>query len=185
MSEGERQPGSASLVVVAGAVLLRPDLQVFEAMLEGWSAQQVARRHRAATIQSSVGLVRRFQTHNGEFPWSWTPAHLDEWIADLVALRRVAHSTVRAYQGALRSFLGYVCDPAYGWAAVCEERFGTYPTQICGPWNMAVHRVEFEGRPQRRALSRVELQALFDAGDDWWKRCVRVVAKGGWRRSGT
>ena len=44
--------------------------------------------------------------------------------------------------------------PLYGWAAECETRFGTHPVQICQPWNTAVHRAEFEARPQRRALTR-------------------------------
>ena len=63
-------------------------------------------------------------------------------------------------------FLEYVCDPVYGWAAECEERFGTYPVQICGRWNTAIHRAEFEARPQRRALTRSELQDMFDAADE-------------------
>lgn len=157
--------GSAGLVVVSGAALLRPDAQIFEAMLEGWSRQQAARQLRAATTKASVGLVRRFQGHAGEYPWAWTPAHLDEWTADLVAVRHLAHSTVRTYQQAVRMFLGYVCDPAYGWSSECEERFGTYPVQIAGAWNTVVHRAEVESRPERRSLTRAELQDLFDAAD--------------------
>lgn len=158
--------GAAHLVVVSGAALLRPDAQLFDAMLAGWAAQQTARRLSPATISSTVGLVRRFQEHTGVFPWEWTPAHLDEWSTDLVAVRRVAPSTLRTYQQAVRLFLGYVCDPAYGWAAQCESRFGSYPVQISGPWNTAVHRSEHEARPVRRSMTRVELQALFDAADD-------------------
>lgn len=75
-------PGSAALVLVEGAALLRPDAQVFEAMLDGWEAQQVSRSLGAAAINSSLGVVRRFQAHSGEFPWSWTPAHFEEWTMD-------------------------------------------------------------------------------------------------------
>ena len=98
--------GAAHLVVVSGATMLRPDAQLFDAMLQGWSCQQTARRLSPATISSTVGLVRRFQTHTGVFPWEWTPAHLDEWATDLVAVRHVAHSTLRTYQQAVRLFLG-------------------------------------------------------------------------------
>ncbi len=154
--------GAAHMVVVSGAALLRPDAQLFDAMLAGWTAQQTARRLSPATISSAVGLVRRFQEHTGVFPWEWTPAHLDEWSTDLVAVRRVAPSTLRTYQQAVRLFLGYVCDPAYGWAAQCESRFGSYPVQISGPWNTAVHRSEHEARPVRRSMTRVELQAFVD-----------------------
>lgn len=166
MSERELAAGSAGLVVVSGATLLHPDAQVFDAMLEGWHRQQLSRQLRPATINASLGLVQRFQAHAGVFPWSWTPAHLEEWTADLVAVRHLTHATVRTYQGAVRLFLEYLCDPVYGWATVCEERFGSYPVQICGRWNTAVHRAEFEARPQRRSLTRGELQDLFDAADD-------------------
>jgi hypothetical protein len=35
------------------------------------------------------------------------------------------------------SFYQYVVDPAYGWAEVCEERFGTHPIQILHEGNTA------------------------------------------------
>lgn len=171
--------GAAHLVVVSGATLLRPDAQLFDAMLDGWSRQQTARRLSPATISSMLGLVNRFQVHTGVFPWEWTPGHLDEWAADLVAVRHVAHSTLRTYQQAVRLFLGYVCDPAYGWAGECETRFGSYPVQICGSWNTAVHRSESEARAQRRSLTRIELQSLFDAADDLVDQ-IRARGRKGW-----
>ncbi|MFG2716564.1 hypothetical protein ACGFX2_39535 [Streptomyces goshikiensis] len=39
----------------------------------------------------------------------------------------------------MRSFFSFVTDPAYGWAANCEERFGTHPVQVLHEWNFAVH----------------------------------------------
>lgn len=110
--------------------------------------------------------MSRFQGHSGVYPWQWTPAHLEEWTADLRSVRGLAHSTVRVYQQTLRLFLAYVCDGVYGWDIECQQRFGSHPVQICYEWNTAVHRAGGEGRPQRRAFTRVELQALFDAADD-------------------
>lgn len=170
--------GSARLVVAAGAPLLRPDVQLFEAMLEGWARQRSSRQLSAATIRGSATVVRRFQAHSGEFPWSWTPAHLEVWTEDLRAVHGVAHSTMRSYQQAVRLFLGYVCDPLYGWAEECDTRFGTYPVQICHAWNSAVHRATFEARPQRRSLTRAELQRLFDAADDQVAEIRRRGRKG-------
>ena len=170
--------GAASLVLVSGAEMLRPDAQTFTAMLEGWRRQQLSRNLTVATIDAGASLVSRFQVHSGEFPWRWTPAHLEEWITDLRSVRHVALSTVRSYQTHIRVFLRYVCDPVYGWARECEARFGTFPVQICHDWNTAVHRAEFEGRPQRRALSRVELQQLFDTADDAVDEIVRLRRKG-------
>lgn len=175
MAVGRAVVGSAALVLVDGAVPLRPELTVFEAMLEGWRRQQVARRLSASIVDSRERTVRRFQAFTCVWPWQWTPAQVEAWTAS----GGWAHSTVRSYQGALAVFLAYVCDARYGWVAECEQRFGVRPVQVCHEWNTAVHAADYEGRPQRRPLSRAELQAFFDVADD---RVEAVEASGrkGW-----
>lgn len=74
--------------------------------------------------------------------------------------------TGSSYQLAIRAFLAYVCEPLYGWDIECEKRFRTHPVQISHDWNSAKHVLDAEGRPQRRALTRPELQQLFDAADE-------------------
>ena len=49
------------LFVVGASPLLRPDEQVFEAMLAGWRDQQLSRNLAADTIEGRLGTVRRFQ----------------------------------------------------------------------------------------------------------------------------
>jgi len=167
--------GSAALVLVEGAVPLRPEPALFDAMLEGWRRQQVARRLSASIVDSRERTVRRFQSFTGVWPWQWTPAQVEAWTVS----GGWAHSTVRSYQGALAVFLGYVCDARYGWVVECEQRFGARPAQVCHEWNTAVHAADYEGRPQRRPLSRAELQAFFDVADD---RVEAAAASGrkGW-----
>ena len=67
--------------------------------------------------------MRRFAAFTGGWPWQWTPAQVETWVA----AGGWAHSTVRSYQGALVLFLEYVCDPRYGWVAECEQRAGAAP----------------------------------------------------------
>ena len=58
--------GSAALVLVDGAVPLRPEPALFDAMLEGWRRQQAARRLTGPLIEGRVRLVRRFRRfHRG------------------------------------------------------------------------------------------------------------------------
>jgi len=178
MSGSGEVSGSARLVLVTSAELSCPDLRLFEAMTDGWREQQMSRCLNRVTIDAGVGVVQRFQEHSGEFPWRWTPAHLEEWTTDLRSVRHVALSTVRSYQSSVRRFLGYVCDPIYEWDRECEDRYGTHPVQICHEWNTAVHRNDFEGRPHRRALTRGELQTLFDAADDTVSEIVERGRKG-------
>lgn len=177
VSKGSGIPGSASVVLVAGASLLRPEAQMFDAMLRGWSEQKMSRNLGVTSVDGAVRVVERFQEHSGEFPWAWTPAHFEEWTTDLRTIRHCALTTTRSYQAMVRMFLSYVCDPVYEWDRECEARFGTFPTQICTPWNSARHRSEFEGRPERRPLNARELQQLFDAADDLVERAVRFGGK--------
>jgi len=157
--------GSAALQLVPGVGLLHPEEQVFGAMLEGFTAQQTSRFLAPITVRQRDRLVRRFAAWTNEYPWRWGPADVEEWTTQAVAERRLAHSTIRGYHVTLRLFMEYVCDSRYGWGAVCEERFGELPGQICHDWNTTVHVADYEGRPGRRPLTREELQALFDAAD--------------------
>ena len=174
VSGTRKAAGSAALVLVDGATPLRPEPALFEAMLAGWRRQQAARRLTGPLIEGRVRLVRRFAEFTGAWPWQWTPGQVEQWVAS----GGWAHSTVRSYEGALAVFLGYVCDPRYGWIAECEQRVGARPVQVCHEGNTAVHAAEYEGRPQRRPLTRSELQAFLDAADDHVERASASRRKG-------
>lgn len=172
-------PGSARLVMVTGAALLRPDQAVFEAMLAGWRAQQQARLLAAATITGRERIVRRFAEYTQEPPWRWSASDVEEWTSTLLSGTPHAHATIRSYQGAVGCFCDYLVDARYGWAQECVSRFGTHPVQVCHEGNTAVHVADYEGRPGRRPFTRAELQSLFDYADD---RVVTVRESGrkGW-----
>lgn len=95
----------------------------------------------------------------------YQPADVEQFTAELRGDQR-ALSTVRGYQTAIRLFCDFVADPRYEWTAVCERLFGSHPAQVCFEWNTAVHLADYEGRPQGRALTKHELQRLFDYADD-------------------
>ena len=125
-------------------------------------------------IQGRERLVRRFREFTGAWPWCWTPEQVEGWSVS----GGWAHSTIRTYQEALAVFLDYLCDARYGWIAECEQRVGARPVQVCHEWNTAVHVAEYEGRPERRPLTRAELQAFFDAADDRVESAVSSRRKG-------
>lgn len=62
--------------------------------------------------------------------------------------------------------------------AVCQRLFDTHPAQVCFEWNTAAHSSDYEGRPQRRALTKAELQRLFDYADDRVQLAHRSGGKG-------
>ena len=172
--------GAARLELVSGAVQLRPEDAMFEAMLSGWRAQQAARGLREDTIAARQRLVRRFGEFTSEYPWRWSPAHMDEWSLHLTAEEHLAPSTIRAYQCTLRQFTEFLVDARYGWAAACEEAFGAgqHPVVICHEWNTIAHLNDYEGNPEARPFTREELQRFLDYADEQVDRAVRSRRKG-------
>lgn len=94
---GGAAPGAAGLYLAGGLTLLRPEEQVFDAMLDGWRNQQLARNLAFSTIEARERQLRAFARHADCFPWQWTAQLADEWFGDLRGVRRVARSTLRGY----------------------------------------------------------------------------------------
>lgn len=75
--------GSAGFVLVEGVRHLDPERAVFEAMLEGWEAQQRARFLKDATIVPRLRLVRRFAGFTGQYPWQWDSSEAEAFFVSL------------------------------------------------------------------------------------------------------
>lgn len=172
-------PGSARLQLADGVALLRPEEQVFAAMVDGWRNQQLARNLAFSTLEGRQRAVRAFAEHAGAFPWHWTPGLVDDWLGDLRAVRHLKRSTLRSYQEAVRSFCEFVTDPAYEWPGECERRFGTHPVQVVHEWNTAVHVQDAESDPGKRAFTLGELEDFFGYADEQVTR-VRSAGRKGW-----
>jgi integrase/recombinase XerC len=118
-------------------------------MLRGWRQQQLSRNLAFSRVDGRERLLRAFQ------------------------------AAIRSYEHTIRTFCSYLTDGRYGWVDECERRFGTHPIQICFAWNTASHSSDFEGNPVRRALTKPELQRLFDLADDQVAR-ARHAGRKGW-----
>ena len=172
--------GAAHLELVSGVVQLRPEDAMFEAMLQGWRAQQAARGLREETMLEREHLARRFLEFTNDYPWGWLPGHVEEFTLSLITERHLAPSTIRGYQVTLRLFSEFLTDPRYGWVAACEETFGkgTHPVAICHEWNTIAHLNDYEGDPEARPFSRAEMQRFLDYADEQVDRAIRAGRKG-------
>jgi hypothetical protein len=85
-------PGAAKLLVVDGVALLRPEEQVFAAMLTGFANQQLARNLARTTVEGREGTIKAFAAYVDAYPWQWTPGMVDEWLGDLRSLRDLKRS---------------------------------------------------------------------------------------------
>ena len=88
--------GPLALVAADGAVPVSPGAALLEEMLAGWRRQQLARRLTLRLIDERERVVRQFAAHTGCWPWQWSAAQAEAWLA----AGGWAHSTVRSYQGA-------------------------------------------------------------------------------------
>ena len=156
-------PGAARLQLIDGVPLLRPAEQVFDAMLDGWRNQQLARNLAASTVEGRRATVRAFAAAANAFPWQWVPQMLDEWLGDLRSIRHVKRTTIRSYQDAVRSFCQYV----------------SHPIQVVHEWNTAVHAQENEADAAKRAFTLRELHTFFSYCDDQVDR-IRSFGRKGW-----
>jgi integrase/recombinase XerC len=172
--------GAAHLELVSEVAQLRPEDAMFEAMLSGWRAQQVARGLREDSIGARERLMRRFGEFAGEYPWRWEPGHVDEWSLALTAEHHLAPSTIRSYQCSLRQFNSYLCDSRYGWVDACQREFGrgVHPVPVVHEWNTIPHLNDYEGDPEARPFTREELQRFLDYADEQVDRAVAAKRKG-------
>ena len=173
--------GAARLELVSGVVQLHPEDAMLEAMLRGWRAQQAARGLREDTIGPRERLVRRFGEFAGEYPWQWSPGHMDEWSLHLTSEEHLAPSTIRSYQCTLRQFSEFLVDARYGWAAACEEAFGPgeHPVAICHEWNTIAHLNDYEGEPGGQAV-----HPRGDCSGSWTTPTTRWTGRPARRRKG-
>ena len=164
------------MVLVDGVAHLDEPAAVFEGMVTGWERQQKSRMLGEGTVSSRLALVRRFADFAESYPWSWTPADVEDFTISLTSgPSKLAPSTIRGYHLTLRMFCDYVTDGRYEWPRQCCDRFGLVPSQVCHEWNTVAHLNEYEGRPERRPLTYDEVQRLFDYADD---RVERITASG-------
>ncbi|KRE76717.1 integrase [Arthrobacter sp. Soil761] len=166
-------------VLPSNVVPLDPMQAAFEGMLAGWERQRLSRGLNPTATRSNIALVKRFAHFTGEYPWQWQPADVEDFTVSLINRPEpAAHSTLRGYHGMIRTFCSYITDPRYEWPEVCQERFGSYPVQICHDWNTRHHVAEFEGRPAKRALTFDEAEAFFRHADEKVERIIAAGKKG-------
>jgi integrase/recombinase XerD len=84
VSMAEELPGFIPRVLRLDDVsLLRADETVFNAMVDGWRAQMLARGLAVDTIKGRCQVVSRFVEFTNEYPWHWRPLDVDQFLADL------------------------------------------------------------------------------------------------------
>jgi len=156
--------GSKKLATV---VQIDPEGAMFREMVDGYVASMRSRGLAESTIYGRRLMIRRFSDYTGEYPWKWRPADVAEYSSSLLSgTEPLAQSTLRGYQLEIKDFCAFLVDSNYDWVERCQELFGTFPTQICNPWNTFEHLQQFEAKPTRRALTYDEIEHFFAVADE-------------------
>lgn len=163
----------------AGVRPLHLEQALWEAMLEGWTAQQIARYFKPKTIKANLQAARSFAAFTGRWPWQWHAEDVDAYFAALLGPPRGLRAvTVRGYQARLRGLIAYLVDERYPWLAICRYEFGAVPAQLFDDRYAIAHLTGFEGDPRRRPLTIDELEAFFACCDARIARRRRLGRKG-------
>jgi integrase/recombinase XerC len=152
---------------------------LWEAMLEGWTAQQVARYFKPKTIKANLQGARSLVAFTGRKPWDWHAEDVDRYFTALLTEPRgLRAATVRGYQARLRGLMAYLVDERYPWPAICRQEFGRVPAQLFDDRYGIAHLTGYEGDPRRRPLTVDELEAFFACSD------ARITRRRGLGRKG-
>ena len=188
VSDDGHAPGAAGLHLAAGLRLLRPEEQVFAAMLDGL-AQPAAGPQPGAGARSRPGSARcgrsprtRARSRgSGRRSWSMSGS------VTCARSAACARSTLRGYQEAVRLFCDLPDRPGLRLGRRVRAA-GSAPTRSrwCTSGTPPCTSQDAEADPSKRAFTRDELQAFFDHADDAGRPDPRPpAARAGCRRSGT
>ena len=116
---------------------------MFDAIIDGWKAQMMARGLATQTIEGRCRVLRRFQEYAGTFPWTWRPVDLDDYMAERRSGEKpISLTTLRSDSNAIAMFCACTSSPTYGWGESCEQTFGDVPAQIAFDWNTPRHTTD-------------------------------------------
>lgn len=110
-------PGFVPAVLQApGVSLFRAEDRTFDAMVDGWTAQMLARGLAVNTIKDRLSLIRRFQAFTNDYPWNWNLADYEEFLAERRSgPKPLSLTTLRTDANMIGMFCAYLTDPAYRW----------------------------------------------------------------------
>ena len=145
-------------------------------MLKAYSDRRLgAQRHREKSVARDLRVIREFLAFCRTSPWRWTEQDFERWCCALAA-RKIAVSTQRHYQGAIRVFLQYLSENVKFQTDV-RRQYGVSLTQICHADNCIPHVVERELARERPWFTHDEIDRLFDALDDAIAEAARFGGK--------
>jgi integrase/recombinase XerC len=128
------------------------------ALRQGYIDHRLAAGHRPSSIAVSCRLIDAFGAYTGLPEWHWSADAFNRYCAELLNLGNAA-LTIRSKQLAVKGYLAFATDEAYGHNERCAQ-LGVRIRQIVRRSNSLPHQRKAE-RGVRRHLTDPELTTLF------------------------
>jgi site-specific recombinase XerD len=146
------------------AILPQQDAEFLERMIGGYVTRREALRHQASSINRDVAVINDLVRFTKKAPWHWTESDFERWGSDLGRNRKLAVSSQRHYQGAIRGFLKYVTENV-AFRNEVRRLYGVEIVQICTSENCIPHIEDRELSRDRPAFTHEQIDTLFCAID--------------------
>ena len=142
--------------------ILHPDdLAFLEECFAAHTRRGLSRGHKVPSIQDIQQRVRELILHSRKTPWAWNEDDFTQWCEHLGQEKRLARSSQRKYQSAIRGFLDYlVASPTIREQIL--KRYHVRIHQICTRDNCIPHVHENEQEALRLPFSVAEIDRLFE-----------------------
>ncbi|WP_298038163.1 tyrosine-type recombinase/integrase [uncultured Desulfuromonas sp.] len=138
------------------------DTALLNEIIEGYKARRIgARRYNKKSVEGELAVVRDFINHSQMSPWHWGDSDFEAWCNEIGVNRKLAVSTQRKYQSAVKIFLDYLVNNQ-GLRNKVKELCGVAPRQICHRDNMIPHKLDRELARKKPALTEEQVKHLLD-----------------------
>jgi len=163
--------------VEARPVLPENDARLFSEIVETYIVKRVgALRHKRSSVEDDLKQVYSLLEYTGAPPWMWSREDFESWSKVIGVDRKVAVSTQRKYQGAIRKFMEYLSTNVKHSAEI-QRAYGIRPVQICDSENCIPHVYERELAKERPPFTHDQLTLFLESIDDAIAEAARFGSK--------
>ena len=153
------------------------DARLFAEIVESYTVRRVgALRHKRSSVEDDLKQVSSLLEYTGAPPWMWSRQDFESWCKVIGVDRKVAVSTQRKYQGAIRKFMEYLSTNVK-YAAEIQRVYGIRPIQICDSENCIPHVYERELAKEREPFTHDQLILFLESIDEAIAEAARFGSK--------
>ena len=158
-------------------VLTPAECEQYEKVLHAYEARRLgSKNHQETSFRRDVNIINGFIVFSGVAPWNWDENDFDLWCEFIGVTQKMAMSTQRSYQTAIRVFLKFVVEN-HRLREEIKKLCGHYPVQICTSDNCIPHLLEREICKDMPSFSHEDIDIFFATISEQIAECKRFHAK--------